>query len=125
MIPAIFDGIIVRDHQDFLGQTLYIQHEQFQQNSKTLYSLYAHIAINDKLPKKIARDMPIGVIAEVPGLSPVPPHLHLSMAWLENTLDTTSINWNNIASHESVHLVDPLGFVRNNLEMTQNLNAPF
>ena len=125
IIPAIFNGIVVHSHQDFLGQTLYIQHEQFQQNSKTLYSLYAHIVINDKLPKKITKDSPIGVIAQVPDASPVPPHLHLSMAWIENTLDTTSINWNNIANHESIHLVDPLKFVRNTPEMLQNLNAPF
>ncbi len=125
LIPAIFDGIVVHDHQDFLGQTLYIQHEQFQQNSKTLYSIYAHIAINNKLPQKIVRYSPIGVIAEVPDSSPVPSHLHLSMAWIENTLNINSINWNNIANHESVRLVDPLEFVSNAPETTQNLNASF
>lgn len=120
LIPAITDGIVVHDHQDFLGQTLYIQHEQFQQNSKTLYSLYAHIAINDKLPERVTKHSHLGVIAEVSDSSPVPPHLHLSMAWIDNLLKINTINWNNIADHESICLLDPMNFITGSPQRMQH-----
>lgn len=121
VVPAIFDGIANHSHSDFLGKTLYVRHEQFQQNSKVLHSLYAHIALIDNLPETVSTHSTIATIAEVPDTSPVPAHLHLSVAWIEKRLKIDTINWDTIVNDDSIDLVDPMPFIIRDPETIQSL----
>lgn len=114
MIPVIYDGKIVRMDDDFLGKSVYVGHGIYDNNGNRLYTVYGHTSpLRDIAEGKELREgEAFATIADV-GVrkTVIPPHLHLSVAWMPETFPCERLNWNMMSDPGIVTLCNPLGFV--------------
>jgi hypothetical protein len=110
-VPVIFEGRVVKVCNDFLGESLFISHGTFERNGSLLYTIYGHIKPSSRLVpghRLIGGDI-IGTIADARKSSrTIPPHLHVSVAWIPHTVSAQELHWRIIRDLAEVILVDPL-----------------
>ncbi len=131
LIPAILPGQLVHFHRDFLGETLYTRHPEIRQGNAVLYTLYGHASSfpgtrdtgpsmacghlqpgTDHLhPSFINKGQCVGTISSSPEINPVPAHLHISCAWIQEDQQEEELNWKNMTDNVNVHFIDPLPFL--------------
>lgn len=113
LIPAILPGHLVHFHRDFLGETLYIRHPEMRQENAVLHTLYAHIRPGTGLscPSRVNRGQIVGTISPPPEASPVPAHLHISCAWIDEDRQVEELNWERMSISSDVIFIDPLPFL--------------
>jgi len=109
-IPATFAGKIVKIGHDFLGKSIYVSHEIFSEDGRQLYTAYGHTeplaAI--KAGKAVAAGEIIAQIPEVMGnKTKIPPHLHITLAWIPVSLLPDRLNWQNLGADRTIKLIDP------------------
>ena len=106
-VPVLFDGEIVRIIDDFLGQSVFIRHSYLNADWMRLYSVYGHLIPARKIHagEFIKEEDSIGTLANG---RQVPSHLHISVAWISDSLNRQDLDWKNILDTEKVTLVDPL-----------------
>ncbi len=109
-IPVMYTGDIVHIHDDFLGKSIYVKHNINDKNENALHTIYGHTTPGDHhVTGKRAHEGDI--IAEVAALSEdskIPPHIHLTMAWIPESLPCKRLNWDTIWTSKSVTLCNPL-----------------
>jgi hypothetical protein len=110
-IPAAFAGCVENIAPDFLGQSIFLSHDFFTLRGRRLYSIYGHTAPRAGL--QAGRQVEEGeVIARLaaPAGKPraIPPHLHLTCAWIAPELPPEEITWQTLAAHPAIILLDPL-----------------
>ena len=109
-IPAMYAGDIVHIHDDFLGKSIYVKHSINDKRGNALHSIYGHtIPRNHYVTGKRVREGDI--IAEVAAISEnskVLPHIHITMAWIPESLPCKKLNWDTILTSRSVALCNPL-----------------
>jgi murein DD-endopeptidase MepM/ murein hydrolase activator NlpD len=111
MIPAAFAGKIVKIDQDFLGKSIYISHEIFDNRGRQLYSAYGHTAPQDALNigSQVAEGEIIGAISQGSGKkTTIVPHLHITFAWIPMKIATHDLNWDNLGKNIDITLIDPI-----------------
>lgn len=111
LVPVLLSGVAVHKHKDFLGHTLYVRHNQVRRRNKILHSLYAHVDIADDLRETIRSEAIIASLSTVASPRIISPHLHISIAWIEENLKLEYISWENISGHPGIQLVDPINFI--------------
>ena len=110
-VPAILDGGVAHIVRDFLGQSIIIRHDVSDGQGRQLYSFYGHM-----LP--LAECVPggwfkagkvVGMIAD-PQMreKTIPPHLHLSIAWVPDTFPSDRLNWETMATEKEIVFLDPV-----------------
>ncbi|MFC1523618.1 peptidoglycan DD-metalloendopeptidase family protein [Thermodesulfobacteriota bacterium] len=113
MIPVIMDGVVARVIDDFLGKTIFVRHGLHEQTIRRLYTIYAHVEPRPDI-KQGAEVAAGGILGEIsPGkrtVSACPPHLHLSVALIDDQVRSGELNWQFIGASEWVELLDPLAF---------------
>ncbi len=113
-VPVFLPGIAVHTHEDFLGHTLYVRHDQIRQQSKVLYSLYAHVDTAVTPGEAMPAETIIARLSSIVPSKTISPHLHFSIAWVEENLKFENISWENIADHSAIELIDPIHFITKN-----------
>lgn len=111
VIPVIYDGKIVRIHDDFLGKSLYVAHEIYEGNGKRLFTVYGHISPlrGTAEGKELREGVPFATIADAgTGKTVIPPHVHLSVAWISVTFPFERLNWDAMGDPNVVTLCNPL-----------------
>ncbi len=110
-IPVIYAGTVATVIDDFLGKSIFVQHEQFHRDGAMLYTAYGHTlpGIKIKPGKKIKGGDIIGTAADTrkKGGS-VPCHIHVSTAWIPESQTVMELNWEVV---KSVQLLDPLALL--------------
>ncbi len=113
-IPVMYTGDIVHIHDDFLGKSIYVKHSMKDKNGNTLHTIYGHtIPQNRCVTGKIAHEGDI--IAEVAAISEnsrTLPHIHITMAWIPESLSCKRLNWDTIWTSGSVILCNPLEHIK-------------
>jgi len=110
-VPMAEDSRIVRIMEDFLGQTLVAERKPSGAGNRRLYTLYAHICPDDGLSEgdRLARGEMFARIAPVADSGPpLPPHLHVSMAWADQLPDCREWSWKLLNQCGSGCFLDPL-----------------
>ncbi len=107
-VPAMASGKIFTLCADFLGSTIFIEHNV---NEKWRFlSAYAHIVPAPSLQAGAvlqAGDC-IGSVVDTAGLkNRMPAHLHLSILKLSITVTAKQLNWNLICHSDRRELIDP------------------
>jgi len=114
MIPVIYDGKIVRIDDDFLGKTVYVGHGIYNDNGNSLYTVYGHTSPFRDITegKELREGEAFATIADV-GMrkTVIPPHLHLSVAWIPEAFSCARLNWDTMSNPNIVTLCNPLGFL--------------
>lgn len=111
LVPVLLSGTAVHKHRDFLGHTLYVRHSQLRKQDKILHSIYAHIDIADDLRETIRSEAIIASLSKVASPRIISPHMHISIAWIEENIKFEDISWENISGHPGIQLVDPIIFL--------------
>ncbi len=110
-IPVIYSGEIIRICDDFLGQSIFVGHDTYDGNGNRLYTVYGHTIPLRGIDrgKAVSEGSIIATIAGVKrGKATVPSHLHISIAWIPETLPSKMLNWKTIDDRRMVNLLDPL-----------------
>lgn len=119
IVPATFDGIVVKLEKDFLGTTIYLIHNLQNNDNAWLYTIYGHVSPKNfiKEGEQIHNGTPLASVQEFPiKKSGMRPHLHISFAWAEKELDTHRLTWPNLNKDPEIKLIDPLEIL--------NINKP-
>ncbi|MFZ5448548.1 MAG: hypothetical protein ACOZFS_07950 [Thermodesulfobacteriota bacterium] len=116
-IPVAFAGEIVKIDRDFLGKSIFIIHEIFDDKGRQLMSAYGHTVPRDSLNvgSRVAEGETIAVISTVYGKkTPVVPHLHITFGWIPVPLVADDLNWDNLGKNPCITLIDPLNILERN-----------
>lgn len=126
-IPPLLRGVLIGRCKDFLGETVILAHDFYDPSGRRLHTFYGHLhpAETPETTAIITPDSPLGNIAW-PGKSNTgcPPHLHLSLAWVDQSLPMQDFSWDKFCASETFRPGDPLPLVSGNsgricLEMTR------
>ena len=110
-VPVIFEGQVVRIGDDFLGQSVFVSHGAHGNDGSRLHTIYAHIKPDGRIHRgeRLSEGDIIGTIADARRSGGVvPPHLHVSVAWISNTVCSQELDWQIVADLGGVVLLDPL-----------------
>jgi hypothetical protein len=112
-IPAVFDGTIVQVCDDFLGKSVFVRHDGIEHQGNRLLTIYGHVSPGHGMHRSAAvtGGETIASIADAPAVrdTGVPPHLHLSAAWISDSVSPAGLDWDNLRDERGIELVDPLG----------------
>jgi len=106
-IAAHNSGKVYRIIDDFIGKTIFIGHEIYNNNLQ-LFTVYGH---TDRLMFKegfeIIEGEIIGGVAESMKID-IKTHLHITMAWLPENIPIEHLNWQTLNDPYTAQLIDPL-----------------
>jgi hypothetical protein len=110
-VPVMYEGRIVHVMDDFLGQTLVVQHILEGLDKGPLLVFYAHIRPDPRLQigDVIESGTAIGTIADASRISsPLMSHLHLSLAWEFLLPPVDTLSWEILNQVNRSVYIDPL-----------------
>jgi hypothetical protein len=109
-IPATFAGTIVKISGDFLGQSLFLSHEIYADNGEQLFTIYGHTRPRPGLAlgQPVTEGEIIAELALPATKRNIPPHLHLSFAWVHVPLSLSQLDWATLGADPEITLLDPL-----------------
>jgi hypothetical protein len=113
-IPAAFAGEVVKIDRDFLGKSIYICHGIYTADGRQLLSAVGHTLPREGLNigQQVATGEIIAAVAGVPGKKTnLPPHLHLTFAWVPADFRLDQLTWNNLDHDPGIRLIDPLAVI--------------
>jgi murein DD-endopeptidase MepM/ murein hydrolase activator NlpD len=113
-IPAAFAGYLVKIDRDFLGKSIFMSHEIFAPGGRRLLSAFGHTAPRDflKIGQPVAEGEIIAAVAGFPGkTTSLPPHLHLTFAWVPVDFTPAQLTWKNLGHDPGITLIDPLAVI--------------
>ena len=114
-VCTMLSGTVSEIVDDLLGKSVFIKHDKKNEEGKSLFTIYSHInpVAGIEPGKFLNKAEIIANIAETKEKNPeLPPHLHISIAWLPASLEKQGLNWNNLNSLGSVVFIDPLKLIR-------------
>jgi hypothetical protein len=113
-IPAALAGKILKLARDFLGESIYLSHEILAADGRRLCTAYGHTRplASLQVGQPVAAGEIIAALAAAPGKKTrVPPHLHLTLAWIPLALDPDRLDWQNLGRDPAITLIDPLAIL--------------
>jgi murein DD-endopeptidase MepM/ murein hydrolase activator NlpD len=113
-IPAAFAGEVVKIDRDFLGQSIFIIQAIYSDDGHQLLSAVGHTVPRDglKTGHQVAAGEIIAAVAGVPGSKTnLPPHLHLTFAWVPVNFRLDQLTWSNLGHDPGIRLIDPLSVI--------------
>jgi murein DD-endopeptidase MepM/ murein hydrolase activator NlpD len=112
-IPAMYDGIVVKIIDDFIGKTIVMKHSFPEIGEGTFLTLYGHTNPGDGLGRgrSVKADEIIATLAAAGGPKAPLPHLHMTLAWSPEPIPYDTLDWTTIGNPDIVQLVDPLRII--------------
>jgi hypothetical protein len=111
VIPAPFAGTVVKISRDFLGQSIFLAHDDDPATGRRLYIAFGHTNPRSDLTEG-QHFLEGDIIAALsnPGnrKTAVPPHLHLTLAWIPSTVGYEQLTWDYLGGAPDITLLDPL-----------------
>lgn len=113
LVPTLYDGVVVKIDDDFLGKTVWNIHESIRCDNLILFSALGHIAPEKALKEgdSLNRDQIVGRIAPRKDGSSLAMHLHLSVFWAPSFFRVERLCWQKLQSIREIQLFDPLSIV--------------
>jgi hypothetical protein len=108
-IPAVYDGVVVKVIDDFIGKTIIMKHSFTEIGEGAFLTLYGHTNPGESI--EIGRSVKAGEIIAIlttPRGPKAPlPHLHLTLAWSPESIPYDMLDWTTIGNPDIVRLTDP------------------
>jgi len=114
-IPVLYDGVIAKIVDDFMGKSIFVKHHLLDNHPSSLYTIYGH---TNPLPglheRRIVKEGEILATLAPSGQSksPIPSHLHLSLGWTSEAISYENLDWKTIGTSDGLKWVDPLRVIR-------------
>ncbi|MBC8549676.1 MAG: hypothetical protein H8D23_08485 [Candidatus Brocadiales bacterium] len=118
-IPVMYAGDIVHIHDDFLGKSIYVKHCINDKSGNSLHTIYGHTNPRNlqDTKKRVCEGDIIAEVAAISEDSKVLPHIHITMAWIPESLPCKKLNWDTIWNSRSVTLCNPLEYIDTKLDV--------
>ena len=113
-VPAIYDGIVVRIVDDFLGKSVVIEHLISDRDNNKLCTICGHTIPEDNLcaGKIVKKGDVIATLADSRrSKTNILPHLHISLGWTSKVISYDRLDWENIGAPNTLTLLDPLQII--------------
>jgi murein DD-endopeptidase MepM/ murein hydrolase activator NlpD len=111
-IPSVYDGEVVRVLRDFLGKSVFMRHGLRDTNGNVLHSVYGHIEpLSGVVMGRVFRQGEIIAALADTRDKRIPPHLHVSVAWISPSLRPEELGWGMMLDARKARLIDPLPLV--------------
>lgn len=110
-IPAPLAGEVVKLEADFLGLSVFLRHEIRDARGRHLHSFYGHTRPLPGLGphQRLSAGQPFATLAPTKAGNGKPrPHLHISLAWVEERVPVSGLTWTTLRDREGITLIDPL-----------------
>lgn len=111
-IPPLLRGTEVARIADFLGETVILAHDTLDDGGRRLHTFYGHLQPTGEPAsgKIMAADGSLGKIAAAQkATTTCPPHLHLSLAWIDESYPIQDFRWADFCASDTFRPGDPLG----------------
>ncbi|MBF0473646.1 MAG: hypothetical protein HQK93_07930 [Nitrospirae bacterium] len=101
-------GKVYRIIDDFLGKTIFIGHEIFD-NSMQLFTIYGHTKPIDGIinGRTLEGGEIVAKVSESKNIE-LKTHLHVTSAWMPKNIDVETLDWKTINNPQITKLRDPL-----------------
>jgi hypothetical protein len=123
-IPAMTEGVIVAVCQDYLGQTVFLDHRY--DSPLRFLSMYAHMVPRTDLQpgQRIRAGEVLGTVADTTGRkNRMPAHLHLSLIQVDKKVAPDEFSWDLICNSERDSLLDPLQYIDSEMMEKRSCNS--
>ncbi len=112
--PPILSGAVVARLPDFRGETVVLAHDFLDNAGRRLHTFYAHLEPTGSPASGsiLAPGVACGTIT-APGKTSrhCPPHLHISLAWVDKLYPIQVFRWEDFADSETFRPGDPLALI--------------
>lgn len=110
-IPVMYDGIVVKMINDFLGMSVIVEHGLSETDESKFCTIYAHTTPRADL--RAGRTVREGeIVATLANSSRskdnILPHLHVSLGWSSKVVSYDDLDWDKIGVWNTLTLLDPL-----------------
>lgn len=114
-IRTIVDGEIVAALPDFLDRTVIVRHPSIRNGSGAIfYTLYSHIQPENDLSGPVSKGQIVGRMGK-PNSTSAPIHLHLTAAWIPESIRPNELTMNHInPAFAPIVLIDLTGAIKPN-----------
>ncbi|MCX8116659.1 MAG: M23 family metallopeptidase [Desulfobacterota bacterium] len=112
-IPVLYDGIVVKVMDDFIGRTVVVEHHGFRTDRLRWITLYGHTIPSPslKVGQILRAGEPIATLAPTDPRRGLPPHLHLSTLWIEPEISYPQLDWDSMGDLRGLAWTDPLPLI--------------
>jgi len=109
-IPAMYDSIVVKIIDDFVGKTIIMKHACPDIGNGIFLTMYGHTNPAEGLERGriVKAGEIIATLATPHGAKTLLPHLHLTLAWSPDPISSDILDWTTIGKPDIVRLVSPL-----------------
>jgi hypothetical protein len=110
-VPVIYGGEVTAVRQDFLGQSVFLEHAIHDGEGRRLFTAYGHVVPGEdiRVGRAVDEGDVVATLAEPrDGRSGAPTHLHLSVAWVRLSVPGEGLDWEMMADPRQATLLDPL-----------------
>jgi murein DD-endopeptidase MepM/ murein hydrolase activator NlpD len=110
-VPLTYGGEIVKIDDDFLGKSIYVSHNFYDSAGNQLHTIYGHTSPCNEVRRGEAfaeGDVIATIGAAGSRKASIPPHLHISIAWIPKSIPCERLNWETISAPGNAILLDPL-----------------
>jgi hypothetical protein len=110
-VPLMFNGQVVKVCDDFLGESVFVRHDLYHSDINRLYTIYGHIKPGKDIyqGKRLDEGDVIGKLANKKSRAAmIPYHLHISAAWISDSLNQENLGWQILQNTSMVKLLNPL-----------------
>ena len=109
-IPAIDDGVLINICNDFLGQTIVVEHKKDSASNQRIIITYAHLIPEKSLKKGdfIPKGSIIAQVCDTIKNPQLPPHLHFSCFEVSCNIPSKNLNWNLFSKQTDIHMIHPI-----------------
>jgi len=113
-VPVLYDGRVVGIIDDFLGESVIIEHLISDGHNNRLCTIYGHTIPGDTLcvGKIVKQGDVIATLADSSTFKiKIVPHLHISLGWTSKEISYDRLDWESIGAPNTLTLLDPLQFI--------------
>jgi len=124
-IPVMYDGVVVAIVNDFLGQSVIVEHELSDSDNPGFCSIYGHTdpPADLQIGKSVKKGDILATIADSSrSKSGIRPHLHISLGWTTKSVSYERFNWETIGTGDMLTLLNPLDVLDRPYLVLENIN---
>jgi hypothetical protein len=110
-IPVMYDGEVVAIVNDFLGESVILEHGFSHRDERNFCSIYGHTNPHEGLHvgRIVKEGEVIAALADSGNLeAKMFPHLHISLGWTSKSISYDQVDWETIGAKDILTLLDPL-----------------
>ena len=109
-VPVMYEGEVAAILEDFLGLSVFVRHGIHDGEGRWLYTVYGHTGpVGGVRPGRTLEEGDVlGTLAgRRGGKTGAPPHLHLTVAWVQQSVSGEALDWETMADPRWALLLDP------------------